>query len=60
MSIKNIGIIGSGIMGSGIAQVSAAAGYQIVIQDISKDALEKKLNRRRLRPLYPGFYIQPI
>jgi 3-hydroxybutyryl-CoA dehydrogenase len=40
MSIKNIGIIGSGIMGSGIAQVSAAAGYQIVIQDISKDALE--------------------
>jgi 3-hydroxybutyryl-CoA dehydrogenase len=41
MSIKNIGIIGSGIMGSGIAQVSAAAGYQIVIQDISKDALEK-------------------
>jgi 3-hydroxybutyryl-CoA dehydrogenase len=43
MSIKNIGIIGSGIMGSGIAQVSAAAGYQIVIQDISKDALEKIL-----------------
>ena len=41
MSIKNIGIIGSGIMGSGIAQVSATAGYNIVIQDISKEALER-------------------
>ena len=41
MSIKNIGIIGSGIMGSGIAQVSAAAGYNIVIQDISEEALER-------------------
>ena len=41
MSIKNIGIVGSGIMGSGIAQVSAAAGYNIVIQDVSKEALER-------------------
>ena len=41
MRIKNIGIIGSGIMGSGIAQVSAAAGYNIVIQDVSQEALER-------------------
>ncbi len=41
MNIKNIGIIGSGIMGSGIAQVSAVAGYNVVIQDISEKALER-------------------
>ena len=41
MNIKNIGIVGSGIMGSGIAQVSAATGYNIVIQDVSQEALER-------------------
>ena len=41
MAIKNIGIIGAGIMGSGIAQVSALAGYQVVIQDITGDALDR-------------------
>jgi 3-hydroxybutyryl-CoA dehydrogenase len=41
MEVKNTGIIGAGIMGSGIAQVSAVAGYGVVIQDISSDALDK-------------------
>ena len=40
MKINNIAIIGSGIMGSGVAQVSAAAGYRR-IQDIRNEALQK-------------------
>jgi 3-hydroxybutyryl-CoA dehydrogenase len=41
MEIKKIAIIGSGIMGSGMAQVSAAAGYEVVLQDIDAQALER-------------------
>jgi 3-hydroxybutyryl-CoA dehydrogenase len=39
MEIKNVAIIGSGIMGSGVAQVSAVAGYDVVLQDIHDQAL---------------------
>jgi 3-hydroxybutyryl-CoA dehydrogenase len=39
MEIKNVAIIGSGIMGSGVAQVSAVAGYDVVLQDINDQAL---------------------
>ena len=41
MEIKKIGVAGCGIMGSGIAQVCAQSGYQVVISDIN-DALLKK------------------
>ncbi len=41
MEIKRIAIIGSGIMGSGVAQVSAVAGYDVVLQDINDKALER-------------------
>jgi len=41
MEIKRIAIIGSGIMGSGVAQVSAVAGYDVVLQDINEQALER-------------------
>ena len=41
MDIKKIFIIGSGQMGGGIAQVAATAGYQVFLQDISKDIAQK-------------------
>jgi 3-hydroxybutyryl-CoA dehydrogenase len=41
MQLKKIGIIGAGAMGSGIAQVSAVAGYEVVLQDIFSEALER-------------------
>jgi len=41
MEIQHIAIIGSGIMGSGIAQVSAAAGFRVKVQDISGEALQR-------------------
>ncbi|MEM6766827.1 MAG: 3-hydroxyacyl-CoA dehydrogenase NAD-binding domain-containing protein [Bacteroidota bacterium] len=36
----NVGIIGSGAMGSGIAQVAATAGCQVCLYDVSTDALK--------------------
>ncbi|AWU97550.1 3-hydroxybutyryl-CoA dehydrogenase [Azospirillum ramasamyi] len=42
-TIKKIGIIGAGQMGSGIAQVCAQAGYDVVLSDISDAVLEKAL-----------------
>ena len=41
--IARIGVIGAGQMGSGIAQVSARAGYQVMLSDISDDALARGL-----------------
>ena len=39
--LKTIGVIGAGQMGSGIAHVSATSGYQVILQDISQEQLEK-------------------
>ena len=41
--IKNIGVIGAGQMGSGIAHVSALAGYTVHIYDLSKERVESAL-----------------
>lgn len=41
MEIKIVGIVGAGQMGNGIAQVAAASGFSVVMQDISTAALEK-------------------
>lgn len=43
MSIKTVGIVGSGQMGNGIAQVAADSGFQVIMQDISQAALDKGL-----------------
>jgi len=41
MSISNVGVIGAGTMGNGIAQVCAAAGINVVLMDISEEALHR-------------------
>lgn len=41
--VQNIGILGSGLMGSGIAIVSAAKGYRVTIKDIARENLTKAL-----------------
>jgi 3-hydroxybutyryl-CoA dehydrogenase len=40
-SIKNVGIIGAGQMGNGIAHVVALAGFDVAMHDIKKEAVEK-------------------
>jgi len=39
--IKKVGVLGCGLMGSGIAQVAAAAGYDTVVRDVSKEFLDR-------------------
>jgi 3-hydroxybutyryl-CoA dehydrogenase len=41
MEIKKVGVLGCGLMGSGIAQVAATAGYQTVVREVSTDLIEK-------------------
>jgi 3-hydroxybutyryl-CoA dehydrogenase len=43
MSIKKVFVVGSGLMGSGIAQVCAQAGIQVFINDISQEILNRAL-----------------
>ena len=45
MEIKKIFIVGSGQMGSGIAQVAIQAGYDVVMSDISEEAVAKGYGR---------------
>ncbi|MCH8021393.1 3-hydroxybutyryl-CoA dehydrogenase [candidate division KSB1 bacterium] len=45
MAIKKVGVIGAGLMGSGIAQVAAAAGYETVVREVSQELLDKGLSR---------------
>ena len=47
MGIKNITVLGSGIMGHGIAQVSAMAGYNVTLRDIEQQFLDKAISRIR-------------
>ncbi|MHC8314962.1 3-hydroxybutyryl-CoA dehydrogenase [Pseudomonas sp. LB3P31] len=41
MDLQNIGVIGAGTMGNGIAQVCAQAGFNVILLDISESALQK-------------------
>lgn len=41
---KKLAVIGAGLMGSGIAQVSAQAGYEVILRDITDEALTKGVN----------------
>ncbi len=41
MEVKTIGVVGAGQMGGGIAQVAAAAGYMVIINDIAEQFLQR-------------------
>ncbi len=43
MNVQKVMVMGSGLMGSGIAQVCAQAGIEVILNDVSKEALEKAL-----------------
>jgi 3-hydroxybutyryl-CoA dehydrogenase len=43
-AIKQVAIIGAGQMGSGIAHVVALAGYDVLLNDIQKDAIDKSIS----------------
>jgi len=43
--VNKVGVVGCGLMGSGIAQVCAEAGYPVVVREVSDDLLKKGLGR---------------
>ncbi|HEY0875041.1 MAG TPA: 3-hydroxybutyryl-CoA dehydrogenase [Vicinamibacterales bacterium] len=45
MAIKTVGVLGCGLMGSGIAQVCAAAGYKTIVREVDQGLLDKGLGR---------------
>jgi 3-hydroxybutyryl-CoA dehydrogenase len=45
MSIKTVGVLGCGLMGAGIAQVSAAAGYKTIVREVEDGFLKKGMGR---------------
>ncbi len=47
MAIKNVGVIGCGLMGSGIVQVSAQAGFQVLFVEANNDLVKRGLDRLR-------------
>ena len=45
MEISKVGVVGCGLMGHGITQVAAQAGYDVVVREIEQGALDKGLGR---------------
>jgi 3-hydroxybutyryl-CoA dehydrogenase len=45
VEIKTVGVLGCGLMGSGIAQVCAAAGYRTIVREVEKPLLDKGIGR---------------
>ena len=43
MTIKTIGVVGSGSMGTGIAHIAAQSGYEVILTDVSEQALERSV-----------------
>ena len=44
MEIRKVGVLGCGLMGAGIAQVAATAGYQTVVREVSDELINKGLS----------------
>lgn len=47
MTIKKVGVLGCGLMGSGIAQVCAQAGYDTVVREVNDSLIQKGLDNIR-------------
>ncbi|HVE67082.1 MAG TPA: 3-hydroxyacyl-CoA dehydrogenase family protein [Solirubrobacteraceae bacterium] len=43
--IKKVGVVGCGLMGHGIAQVAAQAGYDVVVREVDQETLDKGLGK---------------
>jgi len=45
MEIRKVGVVGCGLMGSGIAEVCARAGYSVIVREVNEELLQKGLAR---------------
>src|SRR5260221_6751256 len=49
-----VGVVGAGAMGTGIAQVAAAAGHQVILGDLATDAVANAKTAGRTSPARQG------
>jgi 3-hydroxybutyryl-CoA dehydrogenase len=47
MDIKNVGVVGCGLMGSGITQVCAQTGYTVTVKELNQELLDKGISKIR-------------
>jgi 3-hydroxybutyryl-CoA dehydrogenase len=47
MTIRKVGVIGCGLMGSGIAQTCAQSGYETIVREVNQELLDKGMTRIR-------------
>jgi 3-hydroxybutyryl-CoA dehydrogenase len=45
MQIRKVGVLGCGLMGSGIAEIAARAGYDTVVREVSEEVVEKGIQK---------------
>ncbi len=45
MAIEKVGVVGGGLMGSGIAQACAQSGYDVVVREVNQELLDRGLDR---------------
>ena len=53
MAISKVGVVGCGLMGHGISQICAQAGWDVVVREEDQAALDKgmgKIEKRKLSP----------
>lgn len=56
MKIQNVGVVGSGVMGIGVAQNLAQTGHQVILIDVSEEILEKANQEIRNNIRFQGFF----
>src|SRR5947208_350420 len=62
MDIEKIGVAGGGLMGHGIAQVAAQAGYEVVLREVDQERLDAamgKIEKQLARAVEKGKLEQP-
>jgi 3-hydroxybutyryl-CoA dehydrogenase len=45
MKIRKVGVLGCGLMGSGIAEIAARAGYETVVREVSQEVVDKGIQK---------------
>src|SRR5205814_8884621 len=47
MAIRTVGVLGCGLMGSGIAQIAAGSGYRTIVREVNDAALQAGMGRNK-------------
>ena len=47
MEIRKVGVVGCGLMGSGIAEVAAKSGFDVIVREVDDEVVESGKNRIR-------------